>query len=144
MRKVETEVQRALPRKRRLRKKLHLGEFQVLGCKIKAKFKCDQPIECYDDFDKPYFQVCDAVYDFCEDNDLELGMFGGCFKDGLVYTTIYICNIQMRESEVEMAIDFLKTLPKIVSISRNEMEDAWYYEDEERAHILVYTAELQD
>ena len=105
-------------RNRRLRKKLHLGEFQQLGFEVSISLKPNIGVADVDQF------LDEFILDAIEKNDLAFG--GG--SDGGFITTWK----RGSASEEHRAIvdAWLKRRQEVVSVTVGPLVDAWYLEAE--------------
>lgn len=96
----------ARKRSRRLRKKLHVGEFMELGVAVKA---ITHPISD-DDFDDMYDDICDRIIEHGMSEDEPQWNLGfasaGRNKDGS-YTMLVIVEYDHRTTDVSVVLDLL-------------------------------------
>lgn len=99
-------------RSRRLRKKLHIAEFQALGFEYDVTWQTFPTIAQQDDF-------LDAFVVLIESRDLELG--GGP-------TSGFVCGVGKNPSLADMKAvqDFLSGWPGVEQVAMGAMIDAWY------------------
>ena len=101
--------------KKRLRKKLHLGEFTKWGFEV--SFKSNIPIDQAEN-------VLDDFLTFCDENRL---MIGGSFGDsGAFYVTTYKheCNIWTQEIVKTWFMNYKKF--EITDVKCSELEDCFH------------------
>lgn len=105
-------------RSRRLRKKLHLGEFQQLGFEVSITLKPDLGIDNLDCF------LDEFILDAIEKNDLA---FGGGINCGFISTWK-----RSSASEAHRAIiqNWLNRRQEVVSVAIGPLVDAWRPETE--------------
>lgn len=108
--------------KKRLRKKLHKGEFQELGFELKFETSPEEePDDCYKrDHEWSFYS---AFIDFIE--SLDLGFGGGCWRkwDGFV---IQLGRGSVTEIEQEQIRAWLEARGTITNIEIGPLRDAWY------------------
>jgi uncharacterized protein YggL (DUF469 family) len=99
-------------RSRRLRKKLHLAEFQELGFEYEACWLNHPTIEQQDAF-------LDRFITLIESRDLQLG--GGP-------TSGFVCGVRKNpdSTDVEVVREFLSAWPGIDQVTMGKMIDSWY------------------
>ena len=105
-------------RNRRLRKKLHLGEFQQLGFEVSITLKPDLGIDALDRF------LDDFIRDAIEKNDLA---FGGGTDRGCITTW---SRGSASETHLSIVEDWLSRRQEVVSVRLGPLVDAWYPEAE--------------
>lgn len=101
---------------RRLRKKLHLGEFQQLGFEISITLKPNLEV---DDLD--YF-LDEFILDAIEKNELA---FGGGTDCGFITAWKHG---SASEAHLTVVKDWLSRRSEVVSITLGPLVDAWYPE----------------
>jgi uncharacterized protein YggL (DUF469 family) len=99
-------------RSRRLRKKLHIAEFQELGFEYEITWHRDPTPEQQDSF-------LDAWIGLVESRDLVLG--GGP-------TSGFVCGFRKNAcaADIQLVHDFLTAWPGIARVTIGTMVDAWY------------------
>ncbi len=104
--------------KRRLRKKLYLGEFQEHAFELKADFK---PGLSEDGLDA----LLDAFIDTVEARDLD---FVGGFDAGWLEGTVMSAHRYQSPSEEDRQalIDWLKAREEVAEVNASNFFDAWY------------------
>lgn len=105
-------------RNRRLRKKLHLGEFQQLGFEVSITLKPDLGIDALDRL------LDEFILDAIEKNELA---FGGGTDGGFITTWKRGSASEAHRAAVE---SWLSQRPEVVSITLGPLVDAWYPEAE--------------
>ena len=114
-------------RNRRLRKKLHLGEFQQLGFEVSITLKPDLGMDALDRF------LDDFILDAIEKNDLA---FGGGTDSGFITTWNRGSTSETHRTIVE---DWLSRRQEVVSVRLGPLVDAWYPEAEPHSnHQLIW------
>lgn len=103
-------------RNRRLRKKLHLGEFQQLGFEVSITLKPDLGIDALDRL------LDDFILDAIERNDLA---YGGGTDGGFISTWNRGSASETHRTMVE---NWLSRRPEVVSVRLGTLVDAWYPE----------------
>lgn len=103
-------------RSRRLRKKLHLGEFQQLGFEVSITLKPNLGIDELDRF------LDEFVLDAIEKNDLA---FGGGTDCGFITTWKRGSASEAHRTIVE---NWLSQRQEVVSVMLGSLVDAWYPE----------------
>jgi uncharacterized protein YggL (DUF469 family) len=101
----------AKQRSRRLRKKLHVGEFQELGLAFKSRLKADTQEEAF---------VEALLREFIEPKGLE---FGGWAAGGFVTKA---SRGHVSEEDRTALIDWLRQRPEVDSVLMSGLLDAWY------------------
>lgn len=99
--------------KKRIRKKLHLGEFAVYGFDFKVTLDTGDDIEAYN-------ATADAIVDIIDRNGW---LCGGAIED------MFICEEKCNsgiEDMKESFVEEVKALPHVVSAEASDMLDAWY------------------
>ena len=99
-------------RSRRLRKKLHLAEFQKLGFEYEATWRIHPTIEQQNAF-------LDGFIALIESRDLQLG--GGP-------TSGFVCGVQKNpdSTDIEVVREFLSVWPSIEQVTMGKLIDATY------------------
>ena len=105
-------------RNRRLRKKLHLGEFQQLGFEISIDLKPDLASDELDRFLDQF--ILDAI----EKNGLA---YGGGTSGGFI--TMWKRG-SVSEAHRAVVEDWLRRRHEVVAVTVGRLVDAWYSEDE--------------
>lgn len=101
----------AKQRSRRLRKKLHVGEFQEFGFAFKAELKADAREEVFVDA---------LLEEVIEPNNLE---FGGWATGGFVTKAV---RGTVSEEERQAVLNWLRARPELASARASELVDAWH------------------
>ena len=109
-------------RNRRLRKKLHLGEFQQLGFEVSIALKPDLGIEALDRF------LDEFIVDAIETNELA---FGGGTDGGFITAWDRRSTSDTHRTIVK---NWLSQRQEVVSVSLGPLVDAWYPETEPRSN----------
>lgn len=104
-------------RSRRLRKKLHLDEFQQLGFEVSITLKPNLGIDDLDRF------LDEFILDAIEENDLA---FGGGTDYGFITTWKRGSASEAHRTIVE---NWLNQRQEVVSVTLGPLVDAWYPED---------------
>ncbi|TWI53759.1 hypothetical protein IQ22_02366 [Pseudomonas duriflava] len=105
--------------KRRLRKKLYLGEFQELAFELKADFK--QTLE-----DPELDAFLEAFIDFIESRDLDyVGGFGETWIEGTIMASKRYHSPS--EEDRQVLTDWLKARSEVASATASDLYDAWHY-----------------
>lgn len=104
-------------RSRRLRKKLHLDEFQQLGFEVSITLKPNLGIDDLDRF------LDEFILDAIEENDLA---FGGGTAYGFI--TTWKCG-SASEAHRTIVENWLSRRQEVVSVTLGPLVDAWYPED---------------
>lgn len=102
--------------KKRLRKKLHRGEFQELGFFLKVKY-AEMPDEEFDRF-------IDGVIDKIGSLGLECGGRFDVTELELFVTTGLVNTDEA--SKRQAVLDFMNSLPGVTSVEGSDFTDAWY------------------
>ncbi len=100
-------------RSRRLRKKLHVGEFQELGFEFQAELKA--PLE-----DEAEFALIDALIELVESRQL---MFGGWVCSGFI---AHSRRGSASEEDRQAVEAWLRARPELINVSVGPLVDAWY------------------
>ena len=103
---------------RRLRKKLHLGEFQQLGFEVSITLKSNLGVDVLDRF------LDEFILDAIEKNELA---FGGGTDGGFITTWKRGSTSEANRTIVE---NWLSRRQEVVSVSLGPLVDAWYPEGE--------------
>ncbi len=101
---------------RRLRKKLHLGEFQQLGFEVSITLQPNLEIDALDRF------LDEFILDAIEKNQLA---FGGGTDGGFITTWKRGSASEAHRATVE---NWLGRRPEVVSVTLEPLVDAWYPE----------------
>ena len=101
----------AKQRSRRLRKKLHVGEFQEFALAIKTRVKADTQEDAFVDA---------LIVEFIDPRGLE---FGGWVAGGFVSKSE---RGSVTEDDRTALIDWLRKRPEVESVLISGLVDAWY------------------
>jgi len=112
-------------RNRRLRKKLHLGEFQQLGFEVSITLKPDLGIDALDRL------LDEFILDAIEKNELA---FGGGTDGGFITTWKRGSASEAHRAAVE---NWLSHRPEVVSVTLGPLVDAWYPEAEPHSNPTI-------
>ena len=107
--------------KRRIRKKLYLGEFQELAFELKADFK--ESLE-----DEALEALLSDFVDFVESRNLDyMGGFGETWIEGTIMAHKRYGS--PTEEDRQALTDWLKARKEVASASASELYDAWHFEE---------------
>jgi hypothetical protein len=112
-------------RNRRLRKKLHLGEFQQLGFEVSITLKPDLGIDALDRL------LDEFILDVIEKNELA---FGGGTDGGFITIWKRGSASEAHRAAVE---NWLSNRPEVVSVTLGPLVDAWYPEAEPHSNPTI-------
>jgi uncharacterized protein len=106
-------------RSKRIRKKLHLGEFQELGFKLSFHFSPDLPT------DERNQLIENFIHEAIEANGLQFGG-GGSQNSWDGFVTLDAKRGSATELHREKVGEWLKANPKILEYEVGALTDAWY------------------
>lgn len=122
--KLPITEQRIKKMKRRLRKKLHVGEFQQLHFKIYVQFK-----KSFEFDDQGYDDFMDDMIDLIESRNLSLfGMGGLCpiDKTDAVIAKFRDFPHKTTAEDRNAVVEWLFERDEILSVQASEIFDGWY------------------
>jgi len=99
---------------KRLRKKLHKGEFQELCFEVTWKIKDESNVD----------QVLDDFIEFVE--SIKLGCGGGCSKNGFSLGVSYLGRGTVTPEQRNQVQNWLLNDPRIFCVWLGPLRDAWY------------------
>lgn len=104
--------------KKRLRKKLHKGEFQEMGFELEFDYTGDFKAD-----DEALYQFFDRYDEFLDSLGIECG---GGIGD---HFSVFVCHIgrgTVTEVQRQAVIDWLGNQPEVANINAGPLRDAWY------------------
>lgn len=104
--------------KKRLRKKLHKGEFKELGFSVDFHYNVEKEDEAFD--------LLDEFLNMTEDANLCAGgLFGSEGDNASFFIVSYECR-SVTQEERQKVIDWLASNAKVSDVKAGELRDAWY------------------
>lgn len=104
--------------KKRLRKKLHKGEFKELGFNVEFHYNVADEQEAY--------ELIDDFLAFTEENNLCIGGWYGREEGEASFFVVSFSRRSVTPEERVHVIEWLEKNPKIENVRAGELRDAWY------------------